>query len=113
MNQRAKLRDLPNQLTDEIADRDERRALRGRLEEITGDRIAALHEASRVRAPGEMRRLGWARVVGSAPAAAPDAHDSESVAVSYVVNRLGSEGFAVTDVQTEGQGLRPARSAWE
>ena len=55
-------------------------------------------------APGEMQRLGWARVVGCGPAAAADASDSESVAIAYVVNRLGSEGFAVTDVQTEGQG---------
>lgn len=51
-----------------------------------------------------MRRLGWARVVGCGPAAKVDASDSESVAVRYVVNRLGNEGFAVTDVQTEGQG---------
>ena len=51
-----------------------------------------------------MRRVGWARVVGRGPVASPDASDSESIAVAYVVNRLGSEGFAVTDVQTEGQG---------
>ena len=51
-----------------------------------------------------MRRLGWARVVGCGPDAATDPSDSESVAVAYVVNRLGSEGFAVTDVQAEGQG---------
>lgn len=51
-----------------------------------------------------MRRLGWARVVGRGPAASPDASNSESVAIAYVVNRLGNEGFAVTDVQTEGQG---------
>lgn len=57
-----------------------------------------------MRAPGEMRRLGWSRVVGCGPTAAADASDSETVAVRYVVNRLGSEGFAVTDVQTEGQG---------
>ncbi|WP_419862872.1 helicase-related protein [Candidatus Poriferisodalis sp.] len=98
------LRDLPNQLTDEIADRDERRALRSQLEEVTSERIKALHEASRVRVPGEMRRLGWTRVVGRGPAASPDASDSESIAIAYVVNRLSSEGFAVTDVQTEGQG---------
>ena len=98
------LRDLPNQLTDDITDRDERRALRSQLEEVTSERISALHEASRVRAPGEMRRLGWARVLGRGPAASPDASDSESIAIAYVVNRLGNEGFAVTDVQTEGQG---------
>ncbi|WP_419837941.1 DUF3883 domain-containing protein [Candidatus Poriferisodalis sp.] len=51
-----------------------------------------------------MRRLGWARVVGCGPDPATDLKDSESIAVAYVVNRLGSEGFAVTDVQTEGQG---------
>jgi len=98
------LRDLPNQLTDEIDDRDERLALRSRLEAITAERIAALHEASRVCAPGDMRRLGWARVVGCGSAAAPDASDSESVAVRYVASRLSDEGFAVADVQTEGQG---------
>ncbi|MXZ14253.1 MAG: DUF3883 domain-containing protein [Acidimicrobiales bacterium] len=98
------LRDLPNQLTDEIDDRDERLALRSRLEAITAERIAALHEASRVCARGDLRRLGWARVVGCGSVAAPDASDSESVAVRYVVNRLSNEGFAVTDVQTEGQG---------
>lgn len=98
------LRELPNQLTDDIADRDERLTLRRRLEDVTGRRIAELHSASRVSAPGEVRRLGWARVVGCGPDTTSDHGDSESVAVAYVVNRLGSEGFAVTDVQTEGQG---------
>ena len=98
------LRELPNQLTDDIADRDERLALRRRLEDVTGRRIAELHSASRVSAPGEVRRLGWARVIGCSQEAVVDHGDSESVAVAYVVNRLGSEGFAVTDVQTEGQG---------
>lgn len=98
------LRELPNQLTDDIADRNERLTLRRRLEDVTGRRIAELHSVSRVSAPGEVRRLGWARVIGCSQDAAVDHGDSESVAVAYVVNRLGSEGFAVTDVQTEGQG---------
>ncbi len=98
------LRDLPNHLTDDITDRDERRKLRDRLEAVTGERIAALSEASRVRTSGEMRRLGWARVIGAASKDTANEHDSESIAVAYVVNRLSSEGFSVVDVQTEGQG---------
>lgn len=94
---------LPNQLTDDIADRDLRIAERARLRATTARRLSDLRQMSEVNI-GEPRQIAWARVIADAPAADPTETDSERISMDRVADHLRQQGFAVADVHTEGRG---------
>jgi superfamily II DNA or RNA helicase len=94
---------LPNDLTDEIIDGDARRAERARLKAMTTARLADLRQMSEV-AIGGPRQVAWARVTAAAPAADPTEKDSERISMDHVAEQLRAEGYAVSDVHTEGRG---------
>jgi hypothetical protein len=100
---RNQLRRLPNDLSDDITDADERRATRARLNSAVENRLRELEGALSL-SPGALKRVGWAQVEGTGVPPAPTEHDSELIATAHVVALLSEQGFAVADVHTEGRG---------
>ncbi len=94
---------LPNDLTNDLTDRDTRIAERSRLRTMTARRLSDLREMSEV-VISEPRRLAWARVAAAAPPADPTETDSERISSDLVAEHLRTQGFAVSDVHTEGRG---------
>jgi hypothetical protein len=94
---------LPNQLTNDIADRNVRIKERNRLKAMTAQRIADLRQMSEVHI-AEPRQLGWARVTADAPPSDPTETDSERISSDLVAGHLRAHGFAISDVHTEGRG---------
>jgi hypothetical protein len=50
------------------------------------------------------RRLAWARVTAAAPPAEPTEADSERISSDLAAKELRGQGYAVSDVHTEGRG---------
>lgn len=100
---RNQLRRLPNDLTDDIASSDERRTTRVQLEKAVEERIKELESAVSIKT-GELRRIGWAKVLGIGVPPEPTEKDSEKVAQAHVVEMLSRQGWKVADVHTEGRG---------
>ena len=100
---RNQLRRLPNDLTDDIASGDERRSTRAQLEKAVEERIKDLEAAVSIKT-GELRRIGWAKVVGTGVPPEPTEKDSEKIAQAHVVELLSDQGWKVADVHTEGRG---------
>lgn len=100
---RNQLRRLPNDLTDDIASGNERRATRAQLEKAVEERIKELESAVRI-TTGELRRIGWAKIVGTGVPPEPTEKDSEKIAQAHVVDMLSDQGWKVADVHTEGRG---------
>jgi hypothetical protein len=94
---------LPNELTDDISDRDTRIAERNRLRDTTAQRLADLRQMSEV-SIGEPRQVGRARVTAAAPALDPTEADSERISMDLVAEQLREKGYSVADVHTEGRG---------
>jgi superfamily II DNA or RNA helicase len=94
---------LPNQLTNDIADRDTRIAERNRLKGTATARLADLRQMSEV-VIGQPRQIAWARVTAAAPPSEPTETDSERISSDLVADHLRAQGFAVSDVHTEGRG---------
>lgn len=94
---------LPNELTNDIADRQHRITERRRLKEMTSRRLTDLRQMSEVLI-GKPRRVAWAHVTAAAPPAEPTETDSESISMTLVADQLRSQGYAVADVHTEGRG---------
>lgn len=94
---------LPNDLTDELTDGDARRAERARLKAMTNARLADLRQMSEVLI-GPPRQVTWARVTAAAPPVEPTEKDSERISMDLVADQLRKQGFAVSDVHTEGRG---------
>lgn len=94
---------LPNELTNDIGDRDARIAERARLKAMTNQRLADLRQMCEVTI-GEPRRLAWARVSAAAPPAEPTEADSERISSDLVAEMLREQGYAVSDVHLEGRG---------
>ena len=94
---------LPNQLTNDISDRDTRIAERGRLKAMTLQRLADLRQMSEVRIE-KPRQVAWARVTAAAPPTDPTETDSERISSDLVAEHLRGQGFAISDVHTEGRG---------
>jgi superfamily II DNA or RNA helicase len=100
---RNQLRRVPNDLSDDIADRDERRGTRIRLTAAVDARITELEAAVRLQT-GPLRRVGWAKISGSGVPPDPTEKDSENIGMAYVVAVLNDQGYKVADVHTEGRG---------
>ena len=101
---RVQLQKLPNDLTDDIEDVQDRTAARKRVGAAVSERITAL-EASVDFDVGAVEPIGWAHVTATAN---PDGDDedanSEIVAMHHVTSLLNGEGWAVADVHTEKLG---------
>lgn len=100
---RNQLRRLPNDLTDDIASGDERRATRAQLEKAVEGRIKELESAVSIKT-GELLRIGWAKVAGTGVRPEPTEKNSEKIAQAHVVEMLSQQGWKVADVHTEGRG---------
>ena len=94
---------LPNELTDDIDDRNQRVAERTRLRAMTQQRLADLRQMSEV-VISEPRQLAWAKVTAAAAPLDPIETDSERISSDLVAEHLRGQGFAVSDVHTEGRG---------
>jgi hypothetical protein len=100
---RKDLNNLPHELANSIADRDERIAVRRMLQQQTERRLTQLEQLVQVELTPP-RLVGRLRVV---PAGTPEAAgeaQSEWVAMSYVQSYLETDGWSVEDVHTEGRG---------
>jgi superfamily II DNA or RNA helicase len=100
---RKDLRNLPHELANSIEDREERIAMRRRLQEQTERRLDQLEQLVQVdlstpKLVGRLRVLpsGTPELVGDA--------DSEWVGMRHVQKYLEADGWAVEDVHTEGRG---------
>lgn len=100
---RSQLRRLPNDLSDDIADRDERQATRARLNAAVDERIAELEAAVSLQT-GAPSRIGWAKIIGTGVPLEPTEKDSENIGTALVVALLNDQGYKVADVHTEGRG---------
>jgi hypothetical protein len=94
---------LPNQLTNDIANRETRIAERNRLKDTTTQRLTDLRQMSEVNI-SEPQQIAWARVTAAAPPADPTETDSERISMDRVAERLREQDFAVADVHTEDRG---------
>ena len=99
---RNNLRRLPDDLSNDISNREQRLKIRASTEAAVESRIADLDEATRIEV-GDLTRTGWARVAGAAEAN-PEEKNSEEIAMRLVIDSLAAEGWKVADVHTEGRG---------
>ena len=110
---RTQLLKLPNDLTDDIADTDERTTARLHINEAIKERTATLEAAAEF-AVGAIELVGWAHIAATA---APDSDDedanSEIVSMQHVTQLLRNDGWAVSDVHTErvGYDLKATRGS--
>ena len=94
---------LPGDLTDDIRDRSVRLATQQRLQRAVQDRLAVLRAAAAIEV-GEIRRVGWAHVVGTGVPQDPTEKDSETIAMAHVTALLRRDGWAVADRHSERPG---------
>lgn len=97
---RTELRQLPHDLTNDIADRDERLAARAGIAQAAEERIATL-EAAVTLSSGELARIGWVHVRGTGIPPDPKEKDSEAIAMAHVVRLLSEDGWGVADRHSE------------
>jgi superfamily II DNA or RNA helicase len=94
---------LPGELTDDIKDRSMRLATQQRLQRAVEGRLAVLRAAATI-GVGEVRRIGWAHVVGTGVPQDPTEKDSEAIAMAHVTTVLRGDGWAVADRHSERPG---------
>jgi hypothetical protein len=104
LDARNQLNHLPNELTDEIAEAEERKSARKRIETAVAERVAEL-EAAVSLVPGELEKVGWAHVTGAGIPTDPTEKDSEQIAMRHIRALLESEEWQVSDVHLEGKGF--------
>lgn len=97
------LQDLPIALTIDIADKDERIALRQRLEQQSEARLAELEALSQV-SISNPRLVARIRVHPAAAPATKEEKDSEWIAMKRVAAELQAEGWKVDDVSSQNRG---------
>ncbi|MDE0231064.1 MAG: helicase-related protein [bacterium] len=101
---RVQLQKLPNDLTDDITNNEDRTAARQQVTEAVNQRIATL-EASVEFKVGDVELTGWGHVTATAtPDSADEDADSEVVSMRHVISLLSSENWSVADVHTEKLG---------
>ena len=94
---------LPGDLTDDIRDRSVRLETQQRLQRAVEDRLAVLRTAAAIEV-GEVRRVGWAHVVGTGVPQDPTEKDSETIAMAHVAALLRRDNWAVADRHSERPG---------
>jgi superfamily II DNA or RNA helicase len=104
LDARNQLSHLPNELTDEIPDLEERKIARKRIERAVAERVAELESAAAL-LPGEPQKIGWAHITGAGIPADPTEKDSEQIAMRHITNLLTREDWHVSDVHVEGRGF--------
>ena len=97
------IRDLPSKISRDVEDRDERLAVRARLDAAVVERLTQLRRMANVTID-EVRPVAHVRVRAAGVPPDPTEKDSETIAMRTVHDQLVSEGFAVSDVHTEGRG---------
>src|SRR5487761_1182716 len=97
---RTQLQQLPNDLTDHIANHDERVRARSAIENAVAGRLKEL-DAAVTLSHGELTRVGWAHVKGTGIPPDPKETDSETVAMVHVVEVLTKDGWGVADRHSE------------
>ncbi|MGA2805141.1 MAG: helicase-related protein [Acidimicrobiales bacterium] len=97
---RIQLQQLPNDLTDHIADHDERVNARTAIERAVAGRLRELDDAVTL-SRGELIRVGWAHVRGTGIPPDPMEADSETIAMVHVVDLLTEDDWGVADRHTE------------
>lgn len=100
---RTQLEQLPNDLTDEIEDKDLRILARKRIKAAISERVQELTQATELEI-GELRAVGWAHVTAEGVPPEPTEKDGEVVAMVHVANLLREQGWAVADVHAEKPG---------
>ncbi|MCY3952185.1 MAG: helicase-related protein, partial [bacterium] len=95
---------LPDSLTRDISDADERRARRTHLQEAVNLRIRELATTTSATS-GPLRHVGWCRVTGAGVPPEPTEKDSEATSMAFVRDLLNGDGWGVTDVHTAGEGF--------
>ncbi|MFL0295003.1 helicase-related protein [Mycobacterium sp. SMC-18] len=100
---RRDLNNLPVSLTEDIADRDTRVALRRQFQAQTAARVAELERLTEVTLT-EPKLVGRARVLAAADAGVQAEIDAEMVSMRHVQQLLVEDGWVVEDVHTEGRG---------
>ncbi len=100
---RAQLNRLPHDLTQDIADPQERVSQRKAIQESVSTRLATLQAACVVNRSAT-RRIGWAHVTGTAQPDPDVTPESERVSMRLVSALLSGQGWHVEDVSTQGRG---------
>ncbi|GAA2440604.1 helicase-related protein [Mycolicibacterium llatzerense] len=100
---RRDLNNLPVSLTEDIADRDTRVALRRQFQTQTAARVAELERLTEVTLT-EPKLVGRIRVLAAADAGVQAETDAEMVSMRHVRQLLVEDGWVVDDVHTEGRG---------
>ena len=95
---------LPDSLTRDIKEANERRARRKHLQEAVTLRICELATTTSA-TPGPLRHIGWCRVAGAGVPPEPTEKDSEALSMAFVRDLLNADGWGVTDVHTAGEGF--------
>ena len=95
---------LPDSLSRDIKDDNERRARRDQLREAVDVRIGEL-AATTSATSGPLRHVGWCRITGAGVPPEPTEKDSEAVSMAFVRDLLNADGWGVTDVHTAGEGF--------
>ena len=100
---RTQLEQLPNDLTDEINDKDQRIKARNWIKSAVSERVKELGRATSLDV-GNVELVGWAHVTGCSVPPDPTEKDSELIAMTHVAALLRDQGWAVADVHTEKPG---------
>jgi superfamily II DNA or RNA helicase len=100
---RRDLTNLPLSLTESIADRDARLALRRRLQTQTAQRLDELERLADVQLT-DPKLIGRIRVLAAADVTFQAEIDAELVSMQHVQRLLADDGWSVADVHTEGRG---------
>lgn len=97
------LRDLPNKISQDIGDREQRVATRNHVGAMVAARLRALRQLGEIRIDG-LHTVGHVRVRAAGISPDPTEADSEQIAMRRVHDLLTEDGFSVADVHTEGRG---------
>lgn len=97
------LRKLPQDLVQDIPDREERRIVRERATQAAEVRAKALQAASDLSVEPP-KLVGWCRVLGRGPEQDIEEKDSEAISMRHVTKLLSDAGWAVADVSQEHVG---------
>ena len=101
---RLQLERLPNDLTKDITDAEQRRSRRDVLQTAVNARIAEHMRATSVTGDA-LRHIGWSRVTGAGVPPEPTEKDSEAISMAHVSKLLKADGWGVADVHTGGHGF--------